>query len=367
MNNVMYNEHIAHLTKETPYLVIESNKVIYALETFQRLFGEENVYYAVKANPHRSIIELLSARKGTFEISSLGELELMSGLGIPPSRLISAGTIKTTDFVKAAFNAGVRYFTADCLTEVKGIATYAPGSKLVVRIVVSNKGSEWPLERKFGVNADESTILFIEARERGLIPWGLSFHVGSQCTLPGTWLDAIDTACFAWNRAARSDIYLKSLNMGGGFPVQYRKSVPVIDEFATTILDNVRDRIPDVEEILVEPGRAIVGNAGTMVASVIAKAIRNKKRWLYLDVGVFNGLLESIGGIKYPYVVNRRGRVYRWIVAGPSCDGMDVIDKTVLLPDFAIGDRVLILSAGAYTTAYASMFGGAPIPEIYMI
>lgn len=367
MNNIMYSELIAYLKDSTPYMVMESDKIMYALKAFQRLFGIENVFYAVKANPHRSIIELLRNNQGNFEISSLGELDLALSLGIQPSRMISAGTIKTSGFIKAAFNNGIRYFTADCMTEIEGIAKYAPGSKVVVRIVVSNKGSEWPLERKFGVNADESTLLFTKARESGLIPWGLSFHVGSQCTLPGTWLDAIDTAGFAWDLAARHDIYLKSLNMGGGFPVQYRKSIPEVDEFAGTILNYVKKRIYGVEEILVEPGRAMVGQAGTMVSSVIAKAVRDRKRWLYIDVGIFNGLMESIGGIKYPYVANRSGRLYKWIVAGPSCDGMDVIDKTVLLPDVAVEDRILILSAGAYTTAYASNFGGAPIPEIFMI
>ncbi len=367
MNNTVYNERIACLKDSTPYMVMESDRIIHALKAFQRLFGIKNVYYAVKANPHRSIVEILKDNQGNFEISSLGELELASSLDIHPSRMISAGTIKTPDFIKAAYSKGIRYFTADCMTEIESIAKHAPGSKLVVRIVVSNKGSEWPLERKFGVSADESALLFIKARESGLIPWGLSFHVGSQCTLPGTWLDAIDTARFAWDLAARHDIGLKSLNMGGGFPVQYRKSIPELDEFAMTILSNVKKRIPGIEEILVEPGRALVGHAGTMVASVIAKAVRDGRRWLYLDVGIFNGLMESIGGIKYPYVAKHSGRLYKWIVAGPSCDGMDVIDKTVLLPDVEIGDRVLILSAGAYTTAYASNFGGAPIPEIYII
>jgi ornithine decarboxylase len=363
----VYNEKIARLNEMTPYLVIESGKVIHALKAFQNLFGEKSVYYAIKANPDEALVAFLNEQGGKFEVSSSGELNLLLDLGISPAKMISAGTIKTADFIKAAFEAGVRYFTADCSTEVESIARRAPGSKLVVRLAVANTGSEWPLERKFGVNISEAVRLLEEARNSGLTPWGLSFHVGSQCTLPETWLDAIGTARSAWDLATEKGIHLKSLNLGGGFPIEYRKSVPEVDEFADVILKGLKDRIPDVEEILVEPGRAIVGHAGTMVASVIAKAIRNKRRWLYLDVGLFNGLMESIGGIKYPIVVNRQGKLFKWILAGPSCDGLDVIDKEVYLPDVEIGDRMLILSAGAYTTAYASTFGGSPIPRIYML
>jgi ornithine decarboxylase len=363
----VYNEQIARLNEKTPYLVIESGKVLHSLETFQGLFGEKSVYYAVKANPDKSLIAILSERGANFEVSTSGELDLMLALGVPSSKIISAGTIKTADFIRAAFVAGVRYFTADCTSEVESVACYAPGSKLVVRLAVANTGSEWPLERKFGVNISEAVRLLENARMSGLIPWGLSFHVGSQSTLPETWLDAMDRARSAWDLAAERNIHLKSLNLGGGFPVEYRKSVPEIDEFADVILKGLKERMPGAEEILVEPGRAIVGHAGTMVASVIAKAVRNKRRWLYLDVGLFNGLMESIGGIKYPIVVDRQGKSFKWILAGPSCDGLDVIDKEVFLPDVEIGDRVLILSAGAYTTAYASTFGGSPIPRIYIL
>jgi ornithine decarboxylase len=250
---------------------------------------------------------------------------------------------------------------------VESLSRFAPGSKLVVRLTVINTGSEWPLERKFGVNISEAVKLLEKARALGLMPWGLSFHVGSQCTLPETWLDAMDKAQSVWNLAAKKDIHLKSLNLGGGFPVEYRKPVPEAGEYARVILNGLQEKIPGAVDILVEPGRAITGHAGTMVATVIAKAMRNRKRWLYLDVGLFNGLMESIGGIKYSIAVERQGEPVKWILAGSSCDGLDVIDKEVYIPDVEIGDRVLILSAGAYTTAYASTFGGAPIPPIYIL
>ncbi|MFC1845835.1 type III PLP-dependent enzyme [Chloroflexota bacterium] len=353
--------------KATPYLAIESGKVVDTLKIFQQHFGAENVYYAVKANPDTALIALLQNNGCNFEVSSIPELELCTGPGVPASRIISAGTIKTPDFIRDAFKTGVKYFTADCVSEVEQIARQAPGSNLVVRLIVSNEGSEWPLTRKFGVTAEEAAGLLIKARESGLTPYGLSFHVGSQCTLAKTWEEAIVTASRAWEAAKQNNISLKSLNLGGGFPISYQKPVPPIEDIAATIHRSLKHKIPDAEEVLVEPGRALVGHAGTIVASVTAKAVRNKQRWLYLDIGVFNGLMESIGGIKYDYKVGRQGKPVKWVLSGPSCDSMDIIDKSVYLPDVEIGDHVFIRAAGAYTTAYASKFCGLPIPEIYLI
>src|SRR4030042_606783 len=210
-------------------------------------------------------------------------------MNVPGNRMISAVPIKTPAFVEAAFQAGIRYFVADSAGEVETIAAFAPGSKLTVRLTVSNEGSEWPLSRKFGVQPDEASQLLEKAQQMKLIPWGLCFHVGSQCTRPETWVDAINTVKVAWELAANKGILLKSLNLGGGFPIAYRRPVPAIEEIAETVIKSMKHKLPDVQEVLVEPGRALVGHAGVMVASVIAKATRDGKDWLYLDVGVFNG------------------------------------------------------------------------------
>jgi ornithine decarboxylase len=363
----MTYEIVKNLTRPTPYLIIETNKVIQAVHSFQKLFGVKSVYYAIKANPDKSVVALLNKHKCNFEVSSASELKTILNLKIPAPRIISASSIKNPNFVKAAHKVGIRYFTADSLSEIEMIGQYAPGSKISIRLNVSNEGSEWPLSRKFGVGLDEGIHLLQRAQQTGLIPWGLSFHVGSQCVRLATWVEAIDTAQAFWNLAAAKNLHLKSLNLGGGFPIQYRKPVIGIDEIAHTVFENIKKKLPPVPEIIVEPGRAIIGQAGTMVSSLIAKANRDGKRWLYLDVGVFNGLMESIGGIKYPIVVNGKGPVSRCVLAGPSCDGFDVIDMEAELPDIEIGQRIYISSAGAYTTAYASKFDGSPIPKIVLV
>ncbi len=116
-----------------------------------------------------------------------------------------------------------------------------------------------------------------------------------------------------------------------------------------------------------EPGRAVVGEAGILATTVIGKAARAGIEWLYLDAGVFNGLMEVTGGIKYRFVASRNGIAKKWVLAGPSCDAMDIISKRVELPKLEIGDKVYVMSAGAYTTAYASRFGGFHIPRTYLM
>jgi ornithine decarboxylase len=363
----MIHDIVTKIRRSTPYLVIETNKVAEAVQNFQNCFGVKSVYYAIKANPDKSVVALLDKLKCNFEVSSATELKTIINLEIPASRIISASSIKNPNFTKAAHKAGISYFTADSISEVEMIAFNAPGSKISIRLNVSNEGSEWPLSRKFGVDLEEGVHLLERAKQIGLIPWGLSFHVGSQCTRLATWVEAIDTAKLFWDLAAAKNLHLKSLNLGGGFPIQYKKPVIGINEIANTVFENIKKKMPPIQEIIVEPGRAIIGQAGTMVSSLIAKAARDGKKWFYLDVGVFNGLMESIGGIKYPILVNGQGPINNCVLAGPSCDGFDVIDMEAELPDIEIGEHLYILSAGAYTTAYASKFDGSPIPKIVLI
>jgi ornithine decarboxylase len=363
----MYDEHIANLADMTPYLVIQRERVLESLSLFQNIFGIDRIYYAVKANSEPSLIAALHDEKCNFEVSSVGELEIVSNLHVPASNLISAGTIKTTDFVRTAFEAGVDYFVVDSDTEIEKIATYAPGSKLLVRLLVSNQGSEWPLTHKFGVEPEKVTSLLLKAKSVGLVPWGLSFHVGSQCVRLDTWSEAINVVKYVWDLAYGQKISLKSLNVGGGFPIQYKKQVPSVNEIGDVIRKEIECKMVNIEELVVEPGRALVGHAGTIVATVIAKTERNNEEWIYLDIGVFNGLMESLGGIRYPIITKRQKGLHNCTLSGPSCDSLDIIEKDAAIPEVEVGDRVLILSAGAYTTAYASTFGGAPIPEVFLI
>ncbi|MCP4583755.1 MAG: type III PLP-dependent enzyme, partial [candidate division Zixibacteria bacterium] len=161
-----------------------------------------------------------------------------------------------------------------------------------------------------------------------------------------------------WDIVQNKGIKLGMLNIGGGFPIEYTDSTPSIDRISSIIKKTLENELPDNIDVFVEPGRALVGDSGIMVSTVIAKARRNTENWLYIDVGVFNGFMESIGGIQYSIVTEKEGPLQNWVLAGPSCDSMDVISNEIKLPDLEIGDVVYILSSGAYTTAYASRFNG---------
>ena len=236
-----------------------------------------------------------------------------------------------------------------------------------MRLSVSNEGSQWPLSRKFGVEVEEAVKLLVEAGKRELKPYGVTFHVGSQCTEQATWIKALERSKEVWDSAENLGLKLRVLNIGGGFPIKYADPTPSIVQIAKVVADRIEKMFPKDIEVFVEPGRALVGEAGILVATTIGKGMRNGQKWLYLDVGVFNGLMESIGGIQYSVAVVRNGPRSKWVLAGPSCDSFDVISTEVELTEPEIGDKVYIMSAGAYTTAYASSFNGFSIPKTYFV
>jgi ornithine decarboxylase len=337
-------------------------------EQLQRELGEAKIYYALKANPHREVVKLFQQIDAGFEISSEGELKLLVQLGVPPEKIISSNPIKSEAFIKSAYNYGVDLFAFDSYAEIEKLSRFAPSSKVYVRLSVSNKGSEWPLSEKFGVEIEDAAELLVQAERKHLKPYGITFHVGSQCTNLTTWVQAIRGSRVVWELVRSKGIKLQLLDIGGGFPIKYTKSVPSVAEIAQVVKEAIEEIFPDENiEIISEPGRALIGEAGVLVATVLAKAVRRGQKWLYLDVGVFNGLMESVGGIKYPLAVAKGGKVSKWMLAGPSCDSFDVISADIELPEPEVGDKVYIMSAGAYTTAYASQFNGFLVPKTYLV
>jgi ornithine decarboxylase len=332
---------------------------------FRSQFREATIYYALKANPHTGIVRLLQELDCHFEISSLGELQLLSEMGVPSRRIISGNPVKERSFVERAHASGIDLFAFDSYPEIEKLAECAPGSRVTIRLVVPNDGSEWPLSKKFGVEPREAADLLLRAGERGLKPVGITFHVGSQCTRPATWAVAIEKSGLVWRLATERGLSLSLLNVGGGFPIEYLKPVPSTEEIAAVVHRSVTEAFPQGVELAIAPGRALVGEAGVLAATVIARAERDSKPWFYLDVGVFNGLMESVGGIRYRILTDRGGPAIQCVLAGPSCDSFDVIATEAELPDLQVGDRVRIMSAGAYTTAYASQFDGFQIPAVH--
>jgi ornithine decarboxylase len=355
---------------ETPFLLIDSDTVKEKVSLIGRSIKNSKVFYAVKANPDREVLRFLNEFKLGFEISSEGELEILTSIGVEPERIISSNPVKSLKFLNLASSYGINYFSYDSQDEIEKLSKHAPNCNVYVRLSVPNEGSEWPLSKKFGVELDEAATLLSAAKEKGLNPVGVTFHVGSQCTNVYNWHIALDKARALWSKAEKDGIRLTILNIGGGYPINYTKHVISIDAIEKQVNSLIYDIFPEDVEIHIEPGRAVVGDAGILVTTVIGKAHRSEEDWLYIDVGVFNGLMESVGGIKYSYIIESYKHARskkRWTLAGPSCDSFDVIDKNVALPEPNIGNLVLILSSGAYTISYASEFNGFSIPKTILI
>ncbi|MEK6651797.1 MAG: type III PLP-dependent enzyme [Nitrospirota bacterium] len=355
---------------ETPFLLVDKEKVMEKVSLIGRNIKNSTVFYAVKANPDIEVIKLVNKLEMGFEIASEGELKLLTSIGVKPERIISSNPVKSFKFLKMAASCGVNYFSYDSVAEVDKLARFLPGCNVYVRLSVPNEGSEWPLSKKFGVEVDEAAELLSYAGDKGLNPVGVTFHVGSQCTNMYNWNSALDKAKALWDVAGEKGIRLSLLNIGGGYPIKYTKNVVDVDAIDKNINKLIREKFPHDVRVFIEPGRAVVGDAGIFVTSVIGKAGRADTNWLHIDVGVFNGLMESVGGIKYTYLVETSRDMQhkkRWTIAGPSCDSFDVIDKDVMLPEPEIGGLVLILSSGAYTISYASEFNGFSIPKTILI
>ncbi|MDA8079349.1 MAG: type III PLP-dependent enzyme [Nitrospiraceae bacterium] len=352
---------------DPPYLLMDTAKVKQKVRSIGRKIRNSKVFYAVKANPDVEVLRLIHNLGLGFEIASEGELAILESIGVPREHIITSNPIKSFRFLRAAAEYGVDFFAFDSKDEVLKLRDFAPGCKVYVRLSVPNEGSEWPLSKKFAVELDEAEELLVYARKKGLRPVGLTFHVGSQCTNPYNWNSALDKAKMLWDRARKAGIRLSVLNIGGGYPIKYTKNVVDIATIENNVDSLIYDKFPDNIQIFIEPGRAVVGDAGIFVSRVIGKARRGDENWLYIDVGVFNGLMESVGGIKYSYIVEGSKETKEWTLAGPSCDSFDVIDKGIELPEPEIGSRVLILSGGAYTISYASEFNGFSIPKTILI
>jgi ornithine decarboxylase len=348
----------------TPFLFVDLDQVRANYRRLTDSLENARVFYAVKANPHPAVLRALAEEGCGFEISSEGELDLVEAVGRPVS-VVSSNPIKTERFITRAARAGAEGFAVDSAEEVAKIARAAPGAAVYIRLLVDNSGSEWPLARKYGVGPKEATDLLVQASELGLRPHGTTFHVGSQCRVSASWDDALAVTAEVWNAVGRRGIELEFLGLGGGFPIQHTRPIPSLVEIAEVVQRGVAERFPAGVRLMLEPGRMIVGDAAVLGASVIGKARRGAEQWVYLDVGVFNGLMESIEGFSYEVLASVDGPAQDVVLAGPSCDSVDVISDAIALPSVDVGDRVYILNAGAYTLSYASHFNGWPPPTVH--
>lgn len=367
--------------KETPFLVVDLEIIRQKYQELVTCFPTAKVHYALKANPGAPVVNLLKELGSCFDVASIFELNRVLECGVEPDRISYGNTIKKAAHVKYAYDKGVRLYATDSKADLQNIAEQAPGSKIFVRILVEGgETAEWPLSRKFGCHPDMAIDLLVQAKNLGLIPYGISFHVGSQQKDIAVWDAALSKVkyMFDWMKF-EEDVSLKMINMGGGFPANYISEVNPIQIYAEEILRYLHDdHGDDLPEIILEPGRSLVGESGVLISEVVLisrKSRTDLNRWVYTDVGLFQGLIETLGeSIKYPIYtpkMDEPGQSGTVVLAGPTCDSTDIMyeNSNYQLPlSLGVGDRLYWLTTGAYTNSYSSVeFNGFPPLKTYYL
>ena len=364
--------------QETPFVLIDTQMISKAYDDLRAGFEFAKVYYAVKANPAVEIIDLLKDKGSNFDIASIYELDKVMNQGVSADRISYGNTIKKSKDIRYFFEKGVRLFATDSEADLRNIAKAAPGSKVYVRILTEGSTTaDWPLSRKFGCQTDMAMDLLILARDLGLVPYGISFHVGSQQRDISVWDAAIAKVKVIFERLKEEDgIVLKLINMGGGFPANYITRTNSLETYAEEIIRFLKEDFgDDLPEIILEPGRSLIANAGILVSEVVLVARKSRtavERWVYTDVGKFSGLIETMDeSIKFPIWTEKKGEMEEVVIAGPTCDSADIMYehyKYGLPLNLAIGDRMYWLSTGAYTTSYSAVeFNGFPPLKAYYL
>ena len=367
---------LADIDHPTPYLVTDLDTIRDRYQALTTHLPDLQCYYAIKCNSSPEALETLAACGSHFEIASKGELDLLRPLGIDPADVLYSNTVKPPSHIAAAHDAGIWRFSFDSEGELYKLAEHAPGCAVYVRLRVDDSTSIFPLSRKFGAEAHEARALMLLARSLGLWPYGVTFHVGSQCASPSTWRQAIAAVGRLLSRLADDGIELEMLNVGGGYPARYVGLVPSIDQIAGAIRLATEELLPyKPRHFAAEPGRYLVAESAVMVAGVLGREVRAGENWLYLDVGAYNGLIETHQAVdpwRFPLWSSRPDHAIApqepFTVTGPSCDSSDTMFFGVALPaTLDVGDELYIGSAGAYTLSYASSFNGFPPPACLFV
>jgi len=357
---------------ETPCLVVDLDVVEQNYRKLQQYLPLAQVFYAVKANPMAEVVERLRRLGSSFDTASRGEIDLCLQLGVTPDRISFGNTIKKERDIAYAYERGVRLYAFDSEIELEKLAKSAPGAKVFCRVLMECGGADWPLSRKFGCTPEMAADLMVKAKAWGLDAYGLSFHVGSQQRDLDQWDRAVGAVAGLFAVLREKDVDLRMVNLGGGFPVRYRAAIKPVEAYAQAVMSAITRHFGNnIPELIIEPGRSMVGNAGVIQSEVVLiseKGDEGGKRWVYLDIGKFSGLAETMDeAIKYKIRTPRDGgKTGSVVIAGPTCDSADILyEKTdYQLPvELKVGDKVEILATGAYTTTYSSVgFNGfAPL------
>jgi ornithine decarboxylase len=360
--------------RETPFFVISRERLLTAYHEFETCFPGAAIHYAMKANSDRNVLRALARAGAGFEVASAHELRLLRSVNVPAAKIIYGSSIKPASHIRECHEYGVDRFAVDSVPEIDKIAAAAPGARVYVRVRVDDSGSVFRFSEKFGADAESAVGLLRHALKQGLRAYGISFHVGSQAGSFAAWANAIRYLSPALVQLENAGITIETLNIGGGYPCRYRSApdAPSLRDITRSVVAAYAD-LPYQPDLILEPGRGIVGDAAVLVTGVIGRVERHGTVWLFLDAGVYNALYEALafqGSTGYPITspLGSGVQTARFCLAGPTGDSHDVIGRDILLPaETTVGDVLTVHSVGAYSLSVASAFNGFPLPSVHFV
>ena len=388
MNNIELEQHFAEETHpdvleqfdrasleelvakhETPFMVLDLSEVEYQYKSLQAALPGVKLFYALKALSHPELIKRLKSLGSHFDLATSGEVDLVESLGIKGNQCIHTHPIKKDKEIKRALEFGCNRFVVDNLEELKKFIPYAGQVELIARVSFRSKQAVVDLSRKFGCSLEELPVIVEFAQSNGIEVVGLSFHVGSQSLSPMTQVNAVRASVAAIK--VMHNVNWKFLDIGGSFPVSYQEDVLPIDEFCVPVMEALSE-LPDGMEVFAEPGRFISAPSMIEVVSVVGKAKRGARTWYYLDDGVYGGFSgQMFDHAKYPIAPLKQfeatGEFFPSVLAGPTCDSIDVVAEDIELPEMEVGDILIGKQMGAYTIASATEFNYYPKPKIVVV
>jgi ornithine decarboxylase len=352
-----------------PLMVLDCESVRQQYRALSRALPGVTLYFALKPLPHAAVVRTLLEEGASFDLATSGEIDLVANQGVPSERTIHTHPIKRDADIRDALEYGCNVFVVDNINELEKFIAYKDDVELLVRLSFRNADSFADLSKKFGCSPAMAIDIITYAQQLGIRIKGLSFHVGSQTASPSKYVTAISACNHVINEVTALGLpALSTLDIGGGFPVPYNKDVLPIDEFCAPINDALA-QLPDTVRVIAEPGRFIVAGAVTSVASVMGQAVREGKPWYYLDDGIygsFSGLLFDEAS--YPIdSLKQSGERVESVLAGPTCDSIDVVSESIMLPKLNNGDLIISRMMGAYTLATATDFNFFKRAEVIVL
>lgn len=373
--NVFDREFLDNLEHETPFFLFSKEIIRMQFEEFKKLFPKSDIRYAMKANSEPELLKTLLELGSGFEAASVYELNMLKDVNVPPEKIVYGTAVKPAAHIREFAKYGVTAYAFDSLPEIEKIAANAPGVGVYIRVAVDDTGSIYKFSEKFGTSEENIVPLLLRARELGLVPLGVSFHVGSQASNPMAWAEAIQKIKKGMEELEKNGIKPKILNFGGGYPCAYASSEAelTLGEISSNTMKEYK-KLKTKPQIMLEPGRGMVAKSAVLVTTVVGRVERNESTWLFLDTGVYDSLYEALayqGSTRYkisPMRPSYDSGETLFALAGPTGDSWDIITREALLPrDMGVGDKLIIHDVGAYSLVVSSRFNGFPKPNVYFI